>query len=120
MPSIATLLAAGATLVSDKHVQGKKRKPLGDITPHPNARKTKKKLKAKIHRLTKDEKSLLQSESSFQVSASNWKMMLLCTMPRSQNPTETPHGFDMGLSAIWLHLSSLRTISSPSPKSTTH
>uniref|UniRef100_A0A6T7FVL8 Ribosome biogenesis protein SLX9 n=1 Tax=Attheya septentrionalis TaxID=420275 RepID=A0A6T7FVL8_9STRA len=65
MPSIATLLAAGATLVSDKHVQGKKRKPLGDITPHPNARKTKKKLKAKIHRLTKDEKIISAAEREF-------------------------------------------------------
>eukprot|EP00978_Attheya_sp_CCMP212_P020565 scaffold59017_cov48-Attheya_sp.AAC.1 len=65
MPSIATLLAAGATLVSDKHAQGRKRKPLGDITPHLNARKTQKKPKAKIHRLTKDEKISSAAEREF-------------------------------------------------------
>jgi hypothetical protein len=70
MPSIATLLAAGATLASDQHPQGRKRKPLEDITPHQNARnqnarKTKKKPKPKICCLTKEERIISAAEQEF-------------------------------------------------------
>ena len=95
MTSIATLLAEGLTLVSNKYDQGRKKRLLVDITPYPNAQETQKKPKSKNCHLTKSgNQHPLQSKSSFQVTARNCNMILCIMLPSQVNQMEPSHGID--------------------------
>ena len=95
MPNLETLLAAGLTLVSNKHDQGRKKRLLVDITPYPNAQETQKKSKSKNCHLTKSVNYYpLQSKSSFQVTTRKCDMILCIILTSQVNQMEPSHSID--------------------------
>ena len=95
MTSIATLLAEGLTLVSNKYDQGRKKRLLVDITPYPNAQETQKKPKSKNCYLTKSVNYYpLQSKSSVQVTTRKCNMILCIILTSQVNQMEPSHGID--------------------------